>query len=256
MATASTTRVGVRTTSRTPVVEEFIPNSGWAEDPSGHYLLVDLPEFRKEEVNLQVDSSGNVIVRGERKVNERKSVHFKLTYPVPEDSDADKITGKFDAGILYVTVPKRISKENKESEIQEASNGNAGRAEENQSQELNAGNEVRGPSQHDSLRENEEKRKENAHLGVEENQSQKLNAGNEVRDPNQHDSLRENEGRRNENSRVGEFSEQLIRKWEQEPMLRNAMEVLRKNKGIVITAVIAFSLGILVSRKFQLSSAP
>lgn len=38
-----TTRVGVRTVSRTPVVEEIIPNSGWTEDPAGHYLLVDLP---------------------------------------------------------------------------------------------------------------------------------------------------------------------------------------------------------------------
>ncbi|CAL0307217.1 unnamed protein product [Lupinus luteus] len=216
MATARGTRVGVRTISRNPVIEEIIPNSGWTEDPAGHYLLLDLPDFRKEEVNLQVNSSGSIIVRGDRKVNEWKSVHFQLTFPVPEDSDADKIAGKFDAGILYVTVPKRIAKENKESEIQEIPNGNVERAEEDENQELNAGNKVRDPSQNDNQRENEVQRNENAH--------------------------------------IGDYSEQL-RKLEQEPVLRNAVEVLRKNKGIVITAVIAFSLGILVSRKLQFSSA-
>ncbi|XP_019460195.1 PREDICTED: inactive protein RESTRICTED TEV MOVEMENT 2-like [Lupinus angustifolius] len=175
-------------------------------------------DFRKEEVNLQVDSSGSIIVRGDRKVNDWKSVHFQLIFPVPEDSDADKIAGKFDAGILYVTAPKQIARETKESEIQEIPNGNVERAEENENQELNA--------------------------------------GNKVRDPSQDDNQRENEVPRNENADIGEFSEQLIRKWEQDPMLRNAVEVLRKNKGIVITAVIAFSLGILVSHKFQFSSAP
>ncbi|KAE9602171.1 putative HSP20-like chaperone [Lupinus albus] len=216
-ATLQSTRARVSTISGNPVVEEIIPNSGWTEDPSGHYLLVDLPDFRKEEVDLQVDSSGSIIVRGERKVNEWKRIHFQLIFPVPEDSDADKVAGKFDAGILYVTVPKRIAKENKESEIQEIPNGNVERSEENENQKLNAGNKGRDPSQHDNQRENDKGRNDNAH--------------------------------------IGDFSEQLIRKWEQEPMLRNAVAVLRKNKGIVITAVIAFSLGILVSRKFQFSSA-
>lgn len=168
-------------------------------------------------MKLQVDSSGRITIRGERKANERKNVHFQLTFPVPEDSDVDKIAGKFDNGILSVTVPKRIAKENKASGIEEASNADVKRAEENKNQEPNADNEGRDPSQHDSQRQKDEKSHENAH--------------------------------------VGDFSEQLTRKWEQEPMLRSALEVLRKNKGIVITAVIAFSLGVLVSHKFQFSAA-
>jgi hypothetical protein len=39
-----TPRYGViRPMARTPVVEEIVPNSGWTEDSTGHYLLVDLP---------------------------------------------------------------------------------------------------------------------------------------------------------------------------------------------------------------------
>jgi len=38
-------RVGTRTnsSSEAPEVEEIVPNSGWTEDHSGHFLLVDLP---------------------------------------------------------------------------------------------------------------------------------------------------------------------------------------------------------------------
>ncbi|TKY55119.1 16.6 kDa heat shock protein [Spatholobus suberectus] len=214
MASArGTTRVGVRTRARTPVAEEIVPNSGWTEDSAGHYLLVDLPEFRKEEVKLQVDSYGRILVTGERQVNEWKRVHFRLTFPEPVGSDMDKITGKFDGGILYVTVPKQVTQQNKESETVKAGNGEVERAEENDSHAPNA------------------------HEGR--------------RDPSQHDNHREQEVKRNENEHIGDFPEQVIRKWDQESMLRSTAGVLRKNKRIVITAVIAFSLGLLVSRKFN-----
>ena len=166
-------------------------------------------------MKLQVDSYGRIIVKGERHPNERKRVHFHLTFPVPVDSDTDKVTGKFESGILYVTVPKRNAQEqHKESEAEKAGLGSVERAEENERQEPNADNEGRDRSQNDSHREIEEIRNESAH--------------------------------------IGEFSEGLIRKWEHEPMLRSAVEVLRKNKRIVITAVVAFSLGFLVSRKFSI----
>lgn len=48
------------------------------------------------------------------------------------------------------------------------------------------------------------------------------------------------------------FSAENIKKWEEDNgILRSAREVLRKNKGIVITAIVAFSLGMLVSHKFE-----
>ncbi|KAF2311346.1 hypothetical protein GH714_021947 [Hevea brasiliensis] len=48
---------GKRTRSQDHVVEEFVPSAAWTEDSHSHYLLVDLPDFRKEEVKLQVDTS-------------------------------------------------------------------------------------------------------------------------------------------------------------------------------------------------------
>ncbi|XP_054792969.1 inactive protein RESTRICTED TEV MOVEMENT 2-like [Prosopis cineraria] len=215
-------RAGVRTSSRAPIVEQIVPNSGWTEDSTGHYLLVDLPGFKKEEVKLQVEGSGYIIVRGERQVNEEKRVHFELIFPVPKDSDTDKIAGKFDGEILYVTITKRPAQENTETEAAMAANG--------------------------SVRSPEENYKREDH-GADHNQQRGHNT--------QHDLHREEEIRRKEVTHVGSFSEELIRKWEKEPtILTSAVKVLRQNKGIVITAVLAFSLGLLVSRKFQSSTAP
>ncbi|XP_020225758.1 uncharacterized protein LOC109807613 [Cajanus cajan] len=239
-----TTRVGVRTRAPTPVVEETVPNSGWTEDSAGHYLLVDLPEFRREEVKLQVDSYGRILVSGERQVNEWKHVQFRLNFPEPVDSDMDKITGKFDGGVLYVTVPKRVTQQNKESEAAKAGNSQVERAE-NDSHNRNGEDEKaeendshqHGNGKVERLEENDRQAPNNADVGR--------------RDPSQHDNHAGQEIKRNENEHIGDFPEQVMRNWDQESMLRTAAGILRKNKGIVITAVIAFSLGLLISRKFN-----
>lgn len=58
------------------------------------------------------------------------------------------------------------------------------------------------------------------------------------------------------NSTIMSFSEETIRKWEDVEVnnnLRSAvLELLSKNKGIVATAVTAFSIGLLVSRKLKI----
>ncbi|XP_027337976.1 uncharacterized protein LOC113851632 [Abrus precatorius] len=189
--------------SPAPMVEHMVPNSGWIEDTVRHCLLIDLPEFKKEDVKLQVDgSAGRIKVRGERQLNEQKRVQFEETFAVPTDSDVDKITGKFDNQILYVDVPKRISQGN---HIEKASNGNA---------------------------------------------------DNEMRPRGQHDRDRENGGTENENAQyIGRLCNELTRNWDQEyysDASNTAMDILRRNRGVVMTAALAFSLGIYMSQMFHI----
>ncbi|KAK4257171.1 hypothetical protein QN277_006794 [Acacia crassicarpa] len=215
-------RVGVRTSSRPPLVEQIVPNYGWTEDSSCHYLLVDLPGFKKEEVKLQVEGSGYITVRGERQVNEEKRVHFELVLPVPKDSDTDKIAGKFDSEILYVTIPKKAAQGNTETEPAEPENGSVS-----------------------NVRRQEENFKHEQHSADD----------NQQRDHNRQDDRHMEEERKKETTQVAGFSQEFIRKWENEPtILSSAVKVLKQNKGIVITAVLAFTLGLLVSRKFQSST--
>lgn len=171
-------------------------------------------------MKLQIDvSSRRIIVKGERQTNEQKRVHFELTFPVPADSDMDNISGNFDSEILYVYVPKRHShEEHRVSEIEKASKGN-----------------VEGPQE----------------IGSEEHNNVIYNEG---RDHGQHeDEYREKEDTRNENAQYMEgFSRELTRKWEQKhDMSRALVKVLMRNKGVAITAIMAFSFGLYVSHKFH-----
>ncbi|KAI4336035.1 hypothetical protein L6164_014611 [Bauhinia variegata] len=284
-----------RISSRTPAVEDIVPSSAWSEDSTGHYLIVDLPGFKKEEVKLLVDSSGKITTRGEKQVSKEKRVRFVLSFPAPINSDVNNIAGKFDGEILYVTIPKRNVQETKESGAEKAASDHVGRAEENKREEKqNIDSDGRDYSQHVSHTEQEEARNEKSDMeGRDETQDgyprEKEETGNdnadsegrdqiqhgyqreqeETRNDNaadinggrdystQHGYHRKKEERRNGNAYMGGFPEELVRKWEQEPnILRSAVKILRKNKRIVVTAVLAFSLGLLVSRKFQSSTAP
>ncbi|KAJ7956348.1 inactive protein RESTRICTED TEV MOVEMENT 2-like [Quillaja saponaria] len=248
MANVRGTRVGGRSRLLTSIVEEFIPDSGWTEDTNGHYLLVDLPGFTKDDVKLRVDNTGHVIISGERKVNEDKSIHFEQTFEVPSNSDIDKITGKIDSEILYVTFPKQAEEEiieSTEAPKEEANIGRENLQENEVEEEANIGRE--------NLLENEVEEEANIGKGkLQENEVSNVTE-NTKRDSNGHGSNHnEKKEKRTGDSHIGGFPEEFIRKWEQEPnILTSAMKVLSKNKGIVITAVLAFSLGVLVSRKFS-----
>ncbi|KAG6686784.1 hypothetical protein I3842_11G038600 [Carya illinoinensis] len=181
-----------------PVVEEFVPSSGWTEDSSTHCLLVDLPGFQMNEVQLQITGSGKLMISGERKVNEDKIVFFEQTYTVPKNTDLDNTTGKFSDEILYVTVPKQVVEEKRTDE----------NVEENGTDENVEGNAS------GSQREDEKKSKGNANVGFSEETTKDL-----------------------KNKSV--------------TCLENVVEMFKRNKGILMTAILSFSLGVLVTRKSE-----
>ncbi|KAJ9140421.1 hypothetical protein P3X46_031071 [Hevea brasiliensis] len=209
---------GKRTRSQDHVVEEFVPSAAWTEDSHSHYLLVDLPDFRKEEVKLQVDTrSGQITVSGERLANNNKYIYFEKKFKAPENSDIDKITGKFDGDILYVNLPKQVQR--KEPKNERENNNIEGGVKKDSEQEKPS--EARERSSEKMNEEEERKKKEESKKG----------------------------------SSVDEFGRETIEKWgadqSSDSVVEKAMGILMKNKSILLTAVLAFSLGILVSRKFD-----
>ncbi|CBI15268.3 unnamed protein product, partial [Vitis vinifera] len=65
--------------------QDIVPSSGWSEDEKCHYLLVDLPGFKREEVKLQVDYQTNqLMASGERRSrNRRKNLRRRMGLPAP-----------------------------------------------------------------------------------------------------------------------------------------------------------------------------
>lgn len=163
-----------------------------------------------------MDTSGHVTVSGERLTRDNKKImRFEQVFTVPPNSDTNKISGNFDGEILYVTVPKRAVEERKELEI---------------SKENVSGVVAKEESKEETLHNDESfNNRDNEKQGDDSDKKQKS-------------------GKKSE---VDSFGEDFIRKWGQEPChFERAMKTLKRNSDVIITALLAFSLGVLVSRKF------
>jgi hypothetical protein len=64
--------------------------------------------FRKEDFRVQVDGAGRLTVRGQRAADGgNRHVRFHKVFQLPPASNLEDISGRFDAGVLSLTVPKR-----------------------------------------------------------------------------------------------------------------------------------------------------
>ncbi|KAI4332822.1 hypothetical protein L6164_017699 [Bauhinia variegata] len=101
-----------RTRTQPPVravYEDFPVKAEMTENPEAHVLLVYLPGFIKERVRITyVNSSKTVRVTGEKPIGGNKWSRFNKEFPVLEDCEVEKLQGKFDKGILTITMPKKI----------------------------------------------------------------------------------------------------------------------------------------------------
>ncbi|XP_021733790.1 uncharacterized protein LOC110700545 [Chenopodium quinoa] len=90
-----------------PVEEEIIPSSRWTNDiPGSHCLLVNLPDFKRDDMEVEVDESGVIVVGGRRQVGGRKQEHFIKAFYVPGDRDMKSVKQTFEGDMLRVCIPK------------------------------------------------------------------------------------------------------------------------------------------------------
>ncbi|AHZ83973.1 Hsp20/alpha crystallin family protein [Bdellovibrio bacteriovorus] len=71
-----------------------------------HYLLsVDLPGFKKENINIEMN--GNLLtISGERKRDEKVIGTFSRSFTVPDTVDGAKIEAHHEDGVLSIYLPK------------------------------------------------------------------------------------------------------------------------------------------------------
>ena len=102
--------------------KEAILAADWAppvditEDDKEYLVKAELPEVKKEDVRVTVES-GVLSISGERKVEkeekdkkyhrvERAYGRFERSFTLPEGADGTKITAEFKEGVLKVHLPK------------------------------------------------------------------------------------------------------------------------------------------------------
>ncbi|KAF2284093.1 hypothetical protein P3X46_012841 [Hevea brasiliensis] len=101
---ATRTRTGGSTAIQ---YEDFQPKSELKEEGGANILVVHLPGFQKEQINISyVHSSRLIRVIGERLIVGNKWSRFNQAFSVPQNCDVQKIQAKFQNGVLTITMPK------------------------------------------------------------------------------------------------------------------------------------------------------
>ena len=98
---------------------EFAPNFDVKETKEAFLFKADLPGVKESE--LDISHTGNrLTVSGKREAEERKEGEnyfmversfggFQRTFTLPESADIDRIKAELHAGVLSLSIPKRIA---------------------------------------------------------------------------------------------------------------------------------------------------
>jgi HSP20 family protein len=97
-------------------VAAWFPPVDILEDENEYFFKAELPGIHPEDIRVSVDH-GVLTIRGERRCEheeknkkfhrvERAQGFFTRSFALPEDSDAAKVTARFQNGVLHVRLPK------------------------------------------------------------------------------------------------------------------------------------------------------
>lgn len=88
------------------------------EDDANVYARFELPGFKKDEMDVQLENSV-LTLKVERKVKDENegALAFERSVTIPDGIEADKVTAKYEDGVLTVTLPKTPARKPKLIEI-------------------------------------------------------------------------------------------------------------------------------------------
>lgn len=190
-------------------------------------------------MRLQVNNRGEIITSGERQtVGNKLVIRFLQNFKIPDNSLTEKITGKFEGEVLYVTIPKL----KKDDNITKISNLPKLRKKPRNDEDITKTSNIPEPKNDDNIAKTsnipEPKNDNNV------TKSRDIDGYGSIRNYTKiaEKSPFDGQGIIKEDWDIAEESGML---------LQSVVKNLKENKGILITVVLAFSLGVLVSRKFS-----
>lgn len=223
---------------------------------------------------MQVDGAGRLTVRGQRSdaaANARHS-RFNKVFQLPSTSNLDDIAGRFDLGVLTLTVPKRLPAPAKEDQQQ------AKKPEDAAAAAATKGAKSEPEQQHkEEAAAKEDKPKAAAAAAApapaadtKKQPETQANAESKATDPSPTESLAERrteEERANANAAAAaEHQRKACRGFKERvaeelqglagsEWAEGLVETVKRNREVIAVAVAAFSLGVFVSsRLFSRSS--
>lgn len=108
----------------------FAPRVDISEDEKNVYIHAEIPGMSKEDVKVTLNDENVLVIKGkkEREVKEggdgksflrmeRSYGEFSRSFVLPDNVKRDSITGKFDNGVLELTIEKSEPVKPKEVEV-------------------------------------------------------------------------------------------------------------------------------------------
>ncbi|XP_062209372.1 inactive protein RESTRICTED TEV MOVEMENT 2-like [Phragmites australis] len=87
--------------------EEYDPTVEWSRAAEADTVKISLPGFKKEELQVVVDSHGHMQARGTRPVAGTRWSRFQKDFKLPQNCNVDGIRAKFENETLTITLPKK-----------------------------------------------------------------------------------------------------------------------------------------------------
>ncbi|KAL4195579.1 hypothetical protein AMTRI_Chr05g74020 [Amborella trichopoda] len=225
--------------------EEIHPTFDWNRDSEAHILLLDLPGFRKEEVRVQLDNFGNITTSGERHISGNTFARFKQVFTVPGDSNFEQISAKFDHGILYIIMPRireRSPQRHKEMAIDSKITEDKKHEEKDDHHKHHDDHSDDGSEDHTSSHDHSED-------SSDEESDGKNSDENDDNTDDEANKNKERESKKTEGSK--EKEERRTEKQFENGFVEGILEIINRNKNIIISTIVVLSIGLYVSRNIR-----
>ncbi|XP_052194194.1 protein RESTRICTED TEV MOVEMENT 2 [Diospyros lotus] len=89
--------------------EGFKPIREWKQEEQFLFLVVYLPGFTREQLNVSTQGINTLRIRGWRLINSGRRQSFQEEFELPQECSMAGIRAKFEGGILTITIPKKTS---------------------------------------------------------------------------------------------------------------------------------------------------
>ncbi|XP_022153773.1 inactive protein RESTRICTED TEV MOVEMENT 2-like [Momordica charantia] len=106
--------------NRQRTYEDFEPPVESSQEDGCSILTIYLPGFSKEQIRVQVSSTGKLRISGERPYRNKAWQRFHKEFQIPPNCDTSSITAKYKGGILHVRQPLREESKQQAAEAPKA----------------------------------------------------------------------------------------------------------------------------------------
>ncbi|MFS7908537.1 putative alpha crystallin/Hsp20 domain, HSP20-like chaperone [Helianthus anomalus] len=88
--------------------DDIEPLCTWQREDAQDVLVIHLPEFKKEQLRVQISNAGLLKISGEKDTDSKKRTRFLKEVKVTKHYDSNNIRAKFSQGCLRITLPKIV----------------------------------------------------------------------------------------------------------------------------------------------------